>query len=212
MGVRGIQPKTTLCRGPALSKDRGLDTMCCARCNVLRQQLCRMPRSDVLYSAEIGSFIYNDLALEYLSLLESRGIIRENIYTCCAVSMCDDAPIVFVPPGKTKLVDDNVHEIVKQQMMLWKEMGLVGRITCANVGYTHGGMPVILPGNETVRMVANNTEGIVVEGDYIRVLDMEKALNSSYAHVVGYWCVMRMLFSLGGTERERRESSRLRIF
>lgn len=184
--LRGVQPTTPECNGPYLSSDRGMDEMCCARCNVLRQQLCRLFRHN-LYAADVGSFIYTRIALDFLHALEARKVVHESVLKSCIISMCNN-PLVYVPPGRSELNAANVREFIRLQMLLWRTMYIDCSISAANLAYTQGGLPVIIPGNDAIiSPYTTDSE----EREWIRA-DSETI--PKYRHVIRYQEVMTLLF------------------
>jgi hypothetical protein len=101
------------------------------------------------YESGVGFFTTNEFAIKYLNLLNERGFIGEDVFSCCMVSTCNSEGDVFVLPGRTALCKANVIGHVEKQLLLWAEMHLSGPITRANIGFTHGGIPIIIPNNDT---------------------------------------------------------------
>lgn len=160
MGLRGVYPGTMGCGGPRPSNHHGMDAPCCARCNVIRKQVQMLPS----FSQEgrhddpsgyalpnIGSYTENATTLEYLDRLAISGIIRDDVFSCCVISLCGGRPNIFIPAGGPGLGRYNVSECVRLQLELWEEMGLSDEITSANIGRTHNGVPIIVPVETTVQ-------------------------------------------------------------
>lgn len=196
--MRGIQPATCGCIGPYTSKDRGMDTMCCARCSVLRQQLYRV----------VGMFILNSLSNNYLNKLVERISSVKDIMSCCIVSTCgiqDEKaspnmriPLIYIPPSTNVLVSENVLWFLREQMLLWREMNISADITTNLIAYTRSGLPVVLPGNKAVEVERKmNDDGVEFMKDnqmFIRVVDPAKALGGKWCHVVNYQKVLGLLY------------------
>jgi len=180
--LRGIQPKTDECCGPYLSQDRGMDAMCCARCNVLRQQIYRGR----------GTFIWNPVASDYLKALAERHPTL-SLLSCCIVSTCNEQ-LIYLPVSQSELTMENVFFFIKQQMLLWKEMGIVGDILNAGVGHTKNGLPVITPGNDATKADCTSDEGVVIRENFFRIVDEKKALASKWSHVINCRKVLHLLF------------------
>jgi hypothetical protein len=99
----------------------------------------------------IGSYTENATTLEYLDRLAISGIIRDDVFSCCVISLCGGRPNIFIPAGGPGLGRYNVSECVRLQLELWEEMGLSDEITSANIGRTHNGVPIIVPVETTVQ-------------------------------------------------------------
>ena len=192
--MRGIQPATCGCIGPYTSKDRGMDTMCCARCSVLRQQLYRV----------IGMFILSSLTNNYLNKLVGRILSVKDIMSCCIVSTCSgenaspNIPLIYIPPPTNVLVSENVLWFLREQMLLWREMNISADIAINLIAYTRSGLPVVLPGNKATEVERKmNDDGVEFMKDnqmFIRVVDSVKALDGKWCHVINYQKVLGLLY------------------
>lgn len=182
--LRGVIPPTPDCKGPYISQDRGMDTMCCARCHIVRHQIYR----------EKGGFIVNSLAIDYLHRLSR---FQSDATSACILTTCG-RQLLYVPPATNELHRENVRSRLKQQFLLWKELRLVDMVDPDNIGNTDAGFPVVFPSNDCIRKDEfGGDEGVQVSEGELKVTDMAKAFASGkWVYLINYYTIMSQVYSM----------------
>jgi len=159
-----------------------MDTICCARCNVVRQQIYRTS----------GGFIWSKIGFDYLKSLTEK-YPTFSLLSSCIISTCGEK-LIHIPVGRSELLVANVLPFIKQQMLMWREMGISSTILKPLIAYARNGLPIIMPGNEAKIVEQTGEEGVVVQGNFLRVVNEEKALLSKWSHVIRCQKVLEILF------------------
>jgi hypothetical protein len=183
VSLRGILPSTADCNGPSISQDRGMDAMCCAKCHILRQQIYQQK----------GVFIGNSFSIDYvLRLME----IQRDVLTACIIIACGE-PVMYIPPARNELHQDNVKGMLKEQFLLWKDLHIIDNIDKRNIGFSHSGIPFIFPSEGCVRKEQfGGDEGVEIIDDKLKVINPKKAFASGkWNYLINYYTVLNLLYN-----------------
>lgn len=179
----GYLPRVSLCSGPSLSTNKGMDAVCCANCNALR----------VYYHKGLGSFIDHSIACEYLMTLTHHHSSLLNLIT---ISTCS-APIIHYMPNECFAEQELCKKRINDLCTRMRSLNLVdGGLYDTNPSEfmvaDRQGLPFIMPTSEMRKLSSyGGDEGVEIDGKELKVTDSNLMLSSGkWAHLVLYWTLI----------------------
>jgi len=172
-----ITIKTLGCQGYYISRYKGHDGLCCARCHILRKMI--YDEKAVMMETPLQLDIFDELLEKYPFIEHARVF-------------CADTESVVYPLREFKGDIDLVDRKLKEHFLYRKSMGVMDRqIDAKQIYYRSNYLPVIMPSPTTEKRdleTIGGNEGVVIDNNVLRVMDADKAFKSGkYMYVINYY-------------------------
>lgn len=191
---KGRLPRVPFCKGPQPSNLKGMDTVCCANCNIIR----------MFYYDYHGMLIDDDIQLFYMTkLIENYKAVLDVI----SVSSCDTPVIHYIPEKSFLERKFIVNALIEQTELMQKHNMIDLGITSENIDRflitDISGTPYLMPSPEiTIVKKFGGDEGIVINDGVITVTDMILAKQSGkWIGLLNFYTALDFLLNRKNTRR-----------